>query len=88
MTTSSSSSLTSQMLLASFLGLPTIQFFDRLLLLLVSNDCRKAWKGGEYAGNVSVDHFQYHKGFSDSSDIFVCTQNTVVQKLYCQTIRR
>ena len=33
-----------------------------------------------------MDHFQYHKGFSDSSDIFVCTQNTVVQnyiaKLY------
>ena len=43
-------------------------------------ECGKPWKLGEDAGNVSVNHFQY------CSDIFMCTQNTVMQNFYCQTI--
>ena len=41
-------------------------------------DCGKAWEQGTNAGNVSVDHFQYHKGTGDSSDIFTHTQNTIM----------
>ena len=42
-------------------------------------DCEKAWKWGKDAGNVGVDHFQYRNESANSSDIFVCTWDTVMQ---------
>ena len=48
--------------------------------------CGKAWEQGGNAGTVNVDHFQYHEGSGDSSNIFTHTQNTIthnyVAKLY------
>ena len=75
MITRSSSSLVNQMQLFSFLSLSSIELTPSILHP-VSNlklDCGKAWKCSEDAGNVSVDHFQYTEGSSDTSDIFMCT---------------
>lgn len=69
MITSSFSNLTSQMQLASFLGLPIKSYIVRK-------------RGNEVKMWQCLDHCQYHKGSAwhgDSADNFMRAENTVVQ---------
>ena len=78
-TASLSSSIISQIQLASFL--PS-SFWQLTLSILysVTDQCRIVGKPGKDAGNcnVSVDHFQYYKESNNTSDTFMRTQNTVM----------